>query len=391
MTVKGNRSLTIEATAEDEAGFASTAKAMPVIGAWRASDAVGSSPTVAAVTEAFTGSSAGMTSLTVSGLQAGDLRMEIVDQRGDVRPDFNFGARVLYADTIFPSSVGAGGGVVTITDMGFRPGNVVTVNGVVATVQSWTATSIVATVPASRAPTAVVTDVQVRDVMTGGTTMMTGALAYAAPDVESMALVSSPSGTVFVGDVAGIFSVRVLGADGVTPVVGEAVVFSANGAAVRFGACGAGGCTVLTDASGMASSTVTALGVGVVGLSAVGSAASAGGQFTAVVRVRTVVAVRPMEYVAAGATVAWSPQVVLADNSAAVAGVGVSWGVVSGTMTVGSGSSFADGAGVAYGSVVVGSLGVGGRRWGRRVRVGGRCVQGLEWWGWMGRRCRWRW
>ena len=378
LTVKGNRSLTIETTAEDEAGFASTAKAMPVIGVWRASDAVGSSPTVAAVAEAFTGSSAGMTSLTVSGLQAGDLRMEIVDQRGDVRPDFNFGARVLYADTIFPSSVGAGGGVVTITGMGFRPGNVVTVNGVAATVQSWTATTIVATVPASRAPTAVVTDVQVRDVMTGGTTAMTGALAYAAPAAESMMLVSSPSGTVFVGDVAGTFSVRVLGADGVTPVVGEAVVFSASGAAVRFGACGAGVCTVLTDASGMASSTVTALGAGVVGLSAVGSAASAGGQFTAVVRVRTVVALRPMEYVAAGATVAWSPQVMLTDNSAAVAGVGVSGGVVWGAMRLGWGSSLAFGAGVATGGVVMGPLGVGDQAMGSACAWGGDGVCGVR-------------
>ena len=360
MTVKGNRSMTMEVTAEDEQGFASSAKAMPVIGVWKATDALGSLPGVAAATEAFNGTSAGMTSLTVNGLQAGDLRIAIVDQRGDVRPDFNFGGRVLYADTIFPSSVAAGGGVVTITGMGFRPGNVVTVNGVAATVQSWTATTIVAIAPPSKSPTAVVADVEVKDLLTGGTTVMTGALAYAAPLPEVMALVSSPTGTVYVGDVAGpAFAVRVLELDGVTPVAGEPVVFSASGAAVRFGACGAGMCTVLTDANGLASTTVTPLAAGVVVLSALGSAASETVSVTAVVRVRTAAAVRAMEYVAAGVKVAWVPQVMLSDNSGPVAGVGVSWVAVSGAMTVGAGTSVANSAGVAQDPVVVGPLGAG--------------------------------
>ena len=38
LTVKGNRTLTVEVTAEDEQGFATTAKAMPVIGVWNATD-----------------------------------------------------------------------------------------------------------------------------------------------------------------------------------------------------------------------------------------------------------------------------------------------------------------------------------------------------------------
>ncbi len=377
MTVKANRSLTLEVTAEDEQGFASTAKAMPVIGVWNATDPLGTLPTVAAVTEAFNGTSAGMTSLTLNELPAGGLRMAIVDQRGDIRPDFNFGARVLYADTIFPSSVGAGGGMVTITGMGFRPGNVVTVNGVAATVQSWTASTIVAIAPPSRASTALVADVEVRDLSTGGTTVMTGALSYGAPAAEEMALVSSPTGTAYVGDVAGTFAVRVLKQDGVTPVVGETVVFSANGAAVRFGACGAAVCTVLTDATGVASSLVTPLAAGVVVLSAAGSAASETVSFTAVVRVRTATAVQAMVYVAAGTKVAWAPQVTLTDNSGPVAGVGVSWTVVSGTMTVGAGSSAANAAGVAQGSVVVGPLGAGVQTVGSACAWGGTVCAGF--------------
>jgi hypothetical protein len=94
-------------------------------------------------------------------------------------------------------------------------------------------------------------------------------------------------------------------------------------------------------------------------LSAVGTVASATSSFAAVVRVRTMTAVQPVEYVAAGATVAWTPQVALTDNSGSVAGVGVSWTAVSGAMTVGVGSSVANSAGVAQGSVVVGPLGAG--------------------------------
>ena len=47
LNVKGNRSLTLEVTAQDEQGLATIAKAMPVIGVWNATDARGSLPGVA--------------------------------------------------------------------------------------------------------------------------------------------------------------------------------------------------------------------------------------------------------------------------------------------------------------------------------------------------------
>ena len=286
--MKRNRSLTVEVTAQDENGFASGVKAMPVIGVWRSTDALGSTPGVAAVTEAFNAPMVGMTSLAVSGLQAGGLRMAIADERNDGRPDFNFGARVLYADSVSPVNVIAGGGVVTISGMGFRAGNVVTVNGVAATVQSWTATSIVATMPSSRVlatgtRTALVADVQVSDVHTGGTTTMTAALSYAAPLAEVMQVVSAPSGVVTTGTIAATgFAVRVMQMDGVTPVVGEPVILSA-GSSVSFGACGvAGSCTIATDSTGLATTTVMPLAAGVVTLTAAGDTTQATASFTVV-------------------------------------------------------------------------------------------------------------
>ena len=259
--MKGNRSLTVEVTAEDEQGFATTAKAMPVIGVWNATDALGSLPGVAGAGEAFNGQSTGMTTLTTSFTQPDQLRIAIADQRGDGRPDFNYQARVLYADSVTPAAVSAAGGVVTITGMGFRTGNAVLVNGVAATVSSWTANTIVATVPSLSAlgsSTALMANVTVEDLSTGGTTVMTQALSYAAP-VPTLSLLSAPSGTVIVGQQAAVpFAVQVLGADGVTPVVGEAVTFSATAGTVQFAACGAAACTLQTNAQGIASTLVTA-------------------------------------------------------------------------------------------------------------------------------------
>jgi hypothetical protein len=460
MPIRANRSLTVEITAQDEQGFATITKAMPVVGVWRATDVSGSKPVLAA-SKAFNRVSAGLTSLAVQGLGAGTLRIGIADERGDGRPDFNFGARVLYADTVTPANVGAGGGVVTITGRGFRSGNVVTVNSVAAVVQSWTSTTIVATVPASKklasgTPPALVADVTVRDASTKGTTVMTGALAYAAalPEVmrlvsapagpvttavlaadsfavrvfeadgvtpvagepvvlsspsvvrfaacgtasctvvtdatgtassgvtalaaglivlnaigdssqiaasftavdppDQIALVSAPIGTVFVGDTAATgFAVRVTKGDGVTPVTGATVVFAAVGNGVRFGACGATTCTVTTDSAGVASTRVTPLAAGTFVLSATGGPGRVTAALTALVKVRTVTAIRAVEYIAEAARVAWSPQVVLADNSASVNGVAVVW------TGIGPGTTLSDVTGSASTPTIVGPVAAG--------------------------------
>ena len=47
-TAQAGRTATLEVTALDESGEATTAKAMPLIGVWAATDATGTLPTVAA-------------------------------------------------------------------------------------------------------------------------------------------------------------------------------------------------------------------------------------------------------------------------------------------------------------------------------------------------------
>jgi IPT/TIG domain len=362
LSVKGNRSLTLEVTAEDEQGFASTAKAMPVIGLWNATDPLGSLPGVAGTGEAFNGATTGMTSLNTSFTQPDQLRMVIADQRGDGRPDFNYQARVLYADSLAPAAVSSAGGTITITGMGFRTGNAVLVNGVSANVLSWSANTIVATAPSLHvlgSTAALVANVTVEDLSTGGTTVMSRALSYAAP-APTLSLLSAPSGTVVLAQQAAVpFAVKVLGADGVTPVVGEAVTFSAATGVVQFAACGASECTLSTNSSGIASTLVAPESSGAITLQATGVDGTAVVSFTALAEVRTVTAVQPVEYIAAGAVVQWSPQLAVADTIFSTTGSPVNWQVLSGSVVVSPVQSQVSVAGTAQTLAVAGPLSPG--------------------------------
>ncbi len=366
INMKAGRTATLEVTALDEGGFATTAKTMPLIGVWAATDPTGTLPTMAATPSAFNTVTLGMTATGVATTQAQALRFVIADARGDGRPDFAYQARVLYADSIQPTNTSINGGQITISGMGFRAGNQVLVNGVAATVSSWTATSIVAVAPLQSAfpskPAGPV-DVEVVDLSTGGTSVMSGALTYggAAPDL--MKLVTGPSGNVQVGTVAAVpFAVRVLLSDGVTPVVGVPVTFSATGPATQFGACNVVPCVLLTDAMGLASTTVTPTAFGTVTIQSAAVGVTQSATFTAIAR--SVTMVQTDEYVAAGATVAWTPQAIVAQNGAAATGATVAW-TASGGMTASPASSLANSQGVAQVSATAGPLAAGAQATGQ--------------------------
>lgn len=153
---------------------------------------------------------------------------------------------------------------------------------------------------------------------------MTAALTYSAQ--PSLALLSAPSGSVFTGSTATApFSVQALQADGFTPIAGEPVTFSATAGQVQFNACSASICTVLTDSLGNATTTVMPLAPGVITLSAASAVGTQTPSFTAIARIQTITAVNPMQYIAAGATFSWTPEVLLADNAASTVGLPVQW------------------------------------------------------------------
>ncbi|WP_035348057.1 hypothetical protein [Edaphobacter aggregans] len=203
---------------------------MPVIGIWNAADPTGTLPTVAA-TGAFNSAATGTTTLSTQTAHPQQLRIAIADQRGDGRPDFAYQARILYADSISPSTVPSLGGPVTV-------------NGLPATVTAWTSNSITPTVPPLRAATAVAADVTVRDLTTGSTTTMTSALNYAAPQ-PTLILVPAPSGQIFTGSPAATtFAVRAVLDSGVTPIPNTTVTLSVTTGQTRLEACAA--CTTFT-------------------------------------------------------------------------------------------------------------------------------------------------
>lgn len=361
LTVQPGRSFALEVTALDEQGAATTAKMLPVTGIWSASDPTGGLPTVAAAAGAFNSTASAMTTLSVAPATgpARSLRMVIADQKGDGRPDYNYQARVFYAESVSPATVPSFGGTVTISGMGFRTGNAVTVNGVAATVTGWTANTITMAAPALHAGRAVTADVTVRDLTTGATTTMTGALQYDAPQPALM-LRSAPGGEVVAGVAAATpFSVQAVDADGVTPLAGVPVSFSVTGGQARFDLCGAAACTIVTDSQGQISTTVTPLAAGAIQVTAASGIGTVSASFTALARVQTVTLLTPELYVAAGSKVTWTLQAALSDNGASTEGVPVLWNSGASGVSFFPSVSVTDGRSIATTAATAGALAAG--------------------------------
>ena len=77
LAVKSGRSLTMEVTATDEQGYATTGKMLPVIGVWDSNDSSGVAPTLASQAAALNASTLGMTNLMVSSSTARTMRIGI--------------------------------------------------------------------------------------------------------------------------------------------------------------------------------------------------------------------------------------------------------------------------------------------------------------------------
>jgi hypothetical protein len=333
-TVKANRSWTIEATALDETGAPTPQKAQIVLGVWNASDPTGTAPTVASQAVAMNAMALGMTQLQMPSTPTpSTVRIAMADQFGAGRPDFAYSARVLYADSISPSTIGPTGGQLTITGIGFRQGNQVTVNGVAATVVSWTSTQIVATVPgkstahAADAPV----DVAVLDAGTGGSTIMQGVLTYIGKAIDTIVLISAPP-TLETGVTSPTpFAVHVYQPDGVTPASGATVSFvvtgSGGGGAVLLN-CGSGtGCTTTTDANGDAHQQIMGVSAGSVTIRGTEVSGGAFVQATSVDAdpVRSVTITSAPQYLAQGASGSWTITLTAMQDGAPATGAPVTW------------------------------------------------------------------
>ena len=285
--VRPGHTFTLEVMALDALGQATQAKAMPLIGLFGGADSATGVPSLGLTPSAFQSKAMGTTTLSAATAQASSIKFGIADARGEGRPDFNYQARFFYADSVSPSRISAVGGTITILGSGFRAGNNVTLNGVPIHALRWTANQIVLSAPQMAAVNAtdkVAVDVSVFDTFTGATSTITGGLTYdSAPALpNTMRTLTAPSGTLLVNDVAPVaFAVQVFAADGVNPLAGEQVTFSAAAGTVSWSVCPAAVCTVTTNFQGIAAITLTPIKVGAVTLQAVDGSLSQSASFMA--------------------------------------------------------------------------------------------------------------
>lgn len=352
--VKAGRTLTLEVSALDQNSALTTTKARPVLGVWNSTDPLGTPPSLASSPEAFNSSVSGMTTLALQSSLSQQLRIGIMDQRGDGRPDFAYQARVLYADSVSPSSVPSKGGAITITGLGFRPGNTVTIDGVPASVTGWASNAITANAPTLHLGTAATVDVTVSDLVTGGSTTMTAALSYQAPQPE-LTLLSAPSGTVIAQISAPVpFTVKAIAADETSPMANLPISLSSTSGQVRFDSCNATACTLYTDASGKVSTLITPLAPGSSTLNATSTIGAVTADLNAIPHIQTVTALSPQLYLAQNAVLSWNPQVSLTDNATSATGIPVRWTPLSGPLTVNPATTLSGGNAIAQTTATAG-------------------------------------
>jgi hypothetical protein len=341
--VKAGRSWTVEVTALDESGAATMRKAQPVIGVWHSGDS--GLPTVASQAVPMNTIAAGVTQLRIpAATAAGTYTLAVADQFGAGRPDFAYKARLLYADSVFPSRVSSAGGLILIAGEGFRQGNTVKVNGITATVIGWTANQIVARTPTMAAAGATAgfgVDVTVTDPATGGWTTISSGLTYTRAGPNVVRLVSAPTALVTGVTASTALGVRVYQTDGTTPVVSANVRMGVTAGSASLGSCGGGtSCVLQTDATGLAQTKVMGVAAGAVTLAATELTGGASVQvnLTDTDTQRSLVIQNGPVYVAAGATLSWTLQALAMDQGSGAAGVPVAWTAGQG-LTLGTGAN----------------------------------------------------
>jgi IPT/TIG domain len=254
-TGQANRTLSVEVSALDETGALTQNKARPVIGIWGLASPAGTDPG-ALTPSAFNVANFGMSRLEAMLLASTDFRIGVADERGDGRPDYRYRIRVLYGDKVTPSRTRVNGGtVIAIDGFGFRADNSVTVAQQPATVLWVAPNRIIAQAPAAADG---VQTVVVSDSATGGSSRLTDALTVGAGPNDAIVLLAGSNPSTPVGTpAANPIRVQVIAPDGITPVSGASVNFSVSPTAGLSACAGASACTVLTDATGEASTLVT--------------------------------------------------------------------------------------------------------------------------------------
>ncbi|MEO6119949.1 MAG: IPT/TIG domain-containing protein, partial [Terriglobales bacterium] len=246
---RAGRTFQFRVTALNESYVSTTAKARPVLGVWESGAPADSPPAVKV--SPFNTVILGQTRIGVVIAAEAGLVLGIADERGDGRPDFQYHARLLYADTLAPERIPAGGGgPVMLEGYGFNANTNVTIGGQPAVVLARTASRLLLQPPSLGNGTV---PVVVADLATGDTSTITAGARYGVTGGDLLELLAAANPAVPVGaETLNPIRVRVTAADGTSPIANANVTFSVSPVQSFFPACGTNPCALLTDARGEA-------------------------------------------------------------------------------------------------------------------------------------------
>jgi hypothetical protein len=350
LPAQANRTLSVAVTALDNFGIASEVKAQPVIGMWAATDPQGTAPP-AFTSSPFNQTVYGMTRLDAQVSTSSNFLIGISDVRGDGRPDYMYHAYVLYGDSVSPARVSVSGGTVTVAGTGFYAGLTAAIGSTATTPLAVNAGQMILAAPAfGDGPQ----NITISDPASGGSSVMTGVLTYGAAASDNLILLSGLNSSTPVGTQANNpVSVRVLASDGVTPVSGATIGWSA-GNGVQLSVCGGvSSCSVVTDQSGDAATWLTPTAVGAATITATlapgvySPTQSVSATLNAIETSSDIGLLTPYLYISQGATVSLPLTARVMSNGVAQNNVNVNFNVVNGSGVLSAASAPTSSSGYA--------------------------------------------
>jgi hypothetical protein len=338
LAAQANRTLSISVTALDESGSPSETKLQPVIGMWAASDPSGTAPPALTPTS-FNSTTFGMSLLNAQIEMPTNFLIGLADLRGDGRPDYRYEASVLYADSVAPVRLPVTGGAITVSGTGFSTSLTSTVGSTAATPFAVSAGQMILNAPPFPDGTQNIT---ITDPVTGASSVMQNALTFGAAATDTILLLSgglnppTPVGTQAVTPV----QVQVVASDGVTPVAGATIGWSANNG-LQLSACNATpSCTMTSDQDGYASTWLMPTATGVSTITATlapgvySPSASVQATLSATEATSNIGATPPYLWIAQGATVSVPLTARVLNNGSPQPNVTVDFTVASGSATL---------------------------------------------------------
>ena len=350
LTAQANRTLSVAVTALDESGAPSESKAEPLVGIWTLGDLQGTPPPTL-TTSPFNTETFAMSRLDAQVLSSNSFIIGMADLRGDGRPDYSYHAHVLYGDSVTPARIPVTGGAITLQGTGFAPGLTVSVGNTSVPLLANNAGQLLVSAPAQ---TDGPQNITISDPVSGAFSIMTGALTVGAAATDEIELVLGANPPTPVGTQAtNAIIVRVVASDGVTPVAGATVGWTATNGAALSVCGGVSNCSAMTDESGVASTWITPAATGVATITATlapgvyNPAQAVAGTLLATSSPLDIGVSVPYLWIAQGASLSVPITARVLDLGTPQGGLNVNFAIVQGTGTLSSGSAVTNSNGYA--------------------------------------------